>query len=60
MLYRELLNLGIMVLSASVGILVVALLLRGIIGHALLNGAALAAIAGVVCLVLAAVTKLLR
>lgn len=43
-----------MVLSAADGVLLVARVLGGVIGRALENGAVLAAIAGVVCLALAA------
>ena len=54
---RERLNTGIRLHLAAGGILAVGLALNGVVGQALVYGAALCAIAGVVCLALGALVR---
>jgi len=54
---REWWHVGTMVVSAGGGVFLVARVFGGVLGQALTNGAALCAIAGVVCLALGAVWR---
>ena len=49
---NELLDIGLKVLGAAISILAVAIGVGGVVGEALTNGAVLAAVAGVLCLVI--------